>query len=120
MICLHRNGDRHSASVHRLVAMAFLGEPPSDKVEVNHKDGNKENNAIGNLEWVTRSENMKHAIAKLGMVPPTSKGCYKISDETVRRMRQEYIPYKVTVPTIAKRYGVSVSYAGRIIKGDVR
>ena len=45
--------------VHRLVAEAFIGPCPEDK-EVNHKDLNKSNNHISNLEYVTRSENIKH------------------------------------------------------------
>ena len=48
--------------VHRLVAFAFLG-PPADKIawEVHHRDGDPANNRIENLEYVTRSENMRHA-----------------------------------------------------------
>jgi len=45
-------------SVHRLVAIAFYWE---DKRTVNHKDWNKENNNISNLEYLTMSENVKHA-----------------------------------------------------------
>lgn len=47
--------------VHRLVASAFLQPPDSPlRVQVNHRDGNKENNAAENLEWVSASENMAH------------------------------------------------------------
>ena len=49
-------------SVHRLVAMAFIPRI-AGKNEVNHKDGNKSNNTVDNLEWVDRSDNMLHAYA---------------------------------------------------------
>jgi len=45
--------------VHRLVAFCFL--PKSQKPEINHIDGNKLNNVVDNLEWVTRAENIQHA-----------------------------------------------------------
>ena len=57
---LYKDGKRKSFKVHRLVAIAFIPNP-DNKPEVNHIDGNKINNNIDNLEWVTSSENSIHA-----------------------------------------------------------
>jgi len=47
--------------VHRLVATAFIPNPDG-KSDVNHKDGNKNNNSVDNLEWMTRTENLYHSL----------------------------------------------------------
>lgn len=62
---LSANGMRREMTVHRMVAMAFIDNPLCLK-EVNHKDGDKNNNNVWNLEWVNRSENLKHRARILG------------------------------------------------------
>lgn len=60
LVVLTLNGRKYTRKVHRLVAEAFIPNP-DNKPEVNHKDGNKSNNKIDNLEWNFPSENTHHA-----------------------------------------------------------
>ena len=50
-------GKKRTFRVHRLVMMAFAPVDNMESLEVNHKDGNKRNNSLSNLEWCTSSEN---------------------------------------------------------------
>lgn len=60
LVNLRKNNNWYKRKVHRLLALAYLPNP-NNKCDVNHIDGNKSNNNLSNLEWATRSENMKHA-----------------------------------------------------------
>ncbi len=59
------NGNRKLFLVHKLIAATFIPNP-LNKREINHIDGNKHNNRVDNLEWVTRKENAMHS-AKTGL-----------------------------------------------------
>lgn len=59
-IDLYKNGKVKWFSIHRLVALNFIPNPLK-KLYVNHKDGNKLNNNVSNLEWVTHAENIQHS-----------------------------------------------------------
>ena len=61
---LYVDGNRKHISIHRLVAIAFIPNP-DNKREVNHIDGNRRNNCVDNLEWVTPKENVNHAFKYL-------------------------------------------------------
>lgn len=99
-----------NVSVHRLVAKMFI-ENKDNKEQVNHKDGNKTNNSVSNLEWVTRSENVIHSISELGNIQKT-----KLSDlekkEIIDRFNQGE-----TIKEIAISSTVSYSTIRRIISG---
>ena len=70
VVWLSVEGKKKAITVHRLVATAFINGFGSD---VNHIDGNKTNNRADNLEWVTRSNNIKHAYRVLHRVKHLSK-----------------------------------------------
>ncbi len=59
------DGKQRQIGIHNLVAEAFIPKPTSDsgvKLEPNHRDGDKRNNIVSNLEWMTRAQNLQHAI----------------------------------------------------------
>ena len=75
--------------VHRIVAEAFIPNPMNYE-QVNHKDGNKTNNCVGNLEWVTHGENTRHAY-KIGLCRSIKSPFRRLSDEQIEFIRSHYV-----------------------------
>lgn len=65
-IGLRKNKITYTRYIHRLVAEAFIEKPTDEKVEVNHKDGNRANNTVENLEWLSHKQNVIHSFEELG------------------------------------------------------
>lgn len=97
--------------IHRAVAYTFL-DNPNCLPEVNHKDGNKENNHIDNLEWCTSQENQQHkcdtGLFDKRKVSGENNANAKLTWDDVRYIRENYIPYsrEYGARAMAKKFGV--------------
>lgn len=102
------DGNYHTIKVHRIVAQTFL-EQSQDKVEVNHKNGIKDDNRVENLEWVTRSENIAHSLANGLQVPFKGEevGTSKLTEKEVLEIREKFVPRKYSRVKLAKEYNVT-------------
>lgn len=76
-VCLRKDGHNRNRMTHRLVAEAFIPNPDNLPV-VNHKDGNRHNNDVSNLEWCTQGQNLKHAV-EIGLVESQCKIIRKVT-----------------------------------------
>lgn len=85
---LNDDNKRNTIRLNRLVAKVFIENNDPAKIEVNHKDGNKTNNRVDNLEWVTPSENQKHAYKNDLRKPITREQCEftKYTENQVREL----------------------------------
>lgn len=117
-VSLQHRGETVRILVHRLVAVTFLGGCP-DRFEVNHKDGNKENNTVSNLEYVTPRENVRHSLDKLGVQRAAGERhpMSKLSWRQIDEIRERWGSGLVTKKQIALECGVSESTVGRVING---
>jgi len=106
-------GNGNSKKVHVLVALAFLGERP-DGMDVRHKDGNKSNNNVDNLEYGTRSENNLDNYKHYGYFCKTQKLNREKAKE-IKNLIQQGVPLK----KIASQYDVARSTISAIKRGDL-
>lgn len=113
-VSLSDHGGRIDATVHALVATAFLGPRPSGH-EVNHIDSDKGNNHVANLEYVTRSANLLHRV-QLGIGRGERNGAARITADVARAIRRDHtagMGYK----RLAQRYGVTWAIARGVASG---
>jgi len=105
--------------IHKMVMLAFFGERPKG-MEVNHKDGNKLNNSVLNLEYITHAANCQHSF-DLGLQLPkrgTLNGMAKITEQQVKEIR-EYVANSKSMyygrKALAEKYGISEAHVKDIV-----
>lgn len=119
-IQLQKDGITKHHNIHRLVASAFFGQ--SDK-QINHKDFDRSNNKLENLEYCTQKENSKHAldngrkgIFRTGDVIGSNNKNSKLKDNDILIIRTIRKVSDITNTQIAKLFDVSQSTIGAILK----
>lgn len=127
-VALYDSQGGHWQSVHRLVAEAFIPNP-NNMPQINHKDGNKQNNYVENLEWCNNSHNQLHAwrtglqhrtakhekqIAKLTELNKRTKRT--LSNEQVLFIRKNYVKGNTTYKYFADLFGVSQKTIEMVVK----
>lgn len=104
---------RKTVEVHRAVAERFIPNP-DNKCCVNHKDGDKGNNSVSNLEWVTHDENMKHAAETGLMQKGTERPNAKMNCEYVLTARTLH-RFGHSINKLAKEFGLNAGAMSQII-----
>ena len=115
-VCLYDGEGGHKwVSVHLLVAAAFLPPRPTPEHQCNHADGVRFNNAASNLEWVTGSENMKHAFA-IGLQHNRGErhSQSKLTEADVRKIRQ-LVGLGLTQKEVATSYKLNAATVSKIV-----
>lgn len=119
-VCLKKYGIGKDFSIHRVVACTFI-KNHNNLLEVNHKDGNKLNNCVSNLEWVTKSENVKHAfdnklkISKGLSMPKELNPNSKFTNLEIKDIREKR-KNGIKLKDLASEYNTHISYVCEICK----
>lgn len=121
VLCLDKNGGKYYY-LHRLVALLFIPNP-NNLPYINHKDGNKSNNCVDNLEWCTKSENEKHAW-RTGLKNKQTVGTkgekhgrHKLTQKQVDFIREVHKPFDSELGSVAlaKKFNVSAQTITNVV-----
>lgn len=109
LIKIYEKGIKPKAHyVHRLVGKYFVNNP-ENKPQINHKDGDKNNNHYSNLEWVTNQENRDHAVENRLIAFGSSISSSKLTEEDVIFIRKNYKPRdeEYGLKAFAQKYNIT-------------
>ena len=113
LLRLYKNGKSKNFGIHILVAQAFISNP-EQKGEVDHRNGDKTNNCVWNLDWVTRRENAVRAY-QLGLIPVqkgTQSHFAKLKADAVTYIREN--PDGLSTKELMKKFNVSKETVRRV------
>lgn len=115
-IYLYKNNTPRRFNIHRLVAETFISNS-ENKPHVNHKDGNKFNNCVKNLEWSTVAENNQHAYDAGLKKAVGNSADSKLTSEQIYWIREHYIPRNKEYGerALAKKFNVTQSTISNVI-----
>lgn len=113
MVHLHSGGIDKVCSIHRLVMKAFEPVEDMDTLQINHIDGNKQNNKIENLEWSTALENMRHSF-EMGLQKNPHERCY------VYDLEGNYLRDYYNASEAAKDLSFSITTIRKCMKEELR
>ena len=102
--------------VHRLVALMFIGTPPSDAHEIGHKNDDKTDNRAENLEWVTRQQNIQQRNDRSRQAWGSAVNTAKLKPDDVRAIRRA-VTNGLRNCDLARSFGVSHAAISSIVKG---
>ena len=108
MVVLRTPTASGSRTIHSVVGEVFLGPRPTQKHQINHKNGDKTDNQVGNLEWITAKENSRHSYDVLGnhAARGEAHGAAKLTEGQVREIRSRCMSGE-SQSRIAKEYGIA-------------
>jgi len=112
----NKSGKYIQITLHRLIGKTFIPNP-ENKPQINHKNAIRTDCRVENLEWVTDSENKRHAIEYLGNCKGERVGTHKLTAAQVLEIREMYKDQYYNPRVIGEKYGVSRNSIIRIIEG---
>lgn len=113
------DGGRHFY-IHHLVMAAWGLPQPSPKHEINHRDFDRYNNHIDNLEWVTRTANIRHAVANgsamVAGLTGSANHAARLTEAQVLEIRARYTGKRGQQTALAREYGVDINAIHNIVR----
>ena len=116
IVMLYNDTGRKKRSIHRLLAETFIKNPdPKNYIHINHKDGNKQNNSLDNLEWCSPKQNAKHAF-DLGLL----ENNFKKQRKAILQLDEDFniIAEYISIHDAGRITGIAWQNISKVLRGE--